>query len=204
VDRAAVVVDRTATNDQPSATIGSDHLHFAEIWNGRGVANLPWGRPADPRANQPSHAPAASRAERVVAALLNSANLMQSLQAHLDQLDGEVIRLLRERSAQARAAGEAEGAAALDQLAGYVQALAEAAGNPAQTRAHETLKLILDADDVVAALEHNAHRLDGDVLELVRLNEQTARADGEIGLADGLHDLAQYVAARLSPVPQAA
>jgi hypothetical protein len=68
-------------------------------------------------------------------------------------------------------------------------------GASALDRAAETLRLLLDADDLEAALEQHAQRLDADFVSLVRLNAGTARADGNAELAEGLEGLAEYAAA---------
>lgn len=59
--------------------------------------------------------------------------------------------------------------------------------------ASETLALLLEAEDLPQALEEHADRLDEDLYALVRLNADTARADGQLELAEGLEDLAEYV-----------
>ncbi|MBI3764695.1 MAG: tetratricopeptide repeat protein [Chloroflexi bacterium] len=67
-------------------------------------------------------------------------------------------------------------------------------GRATTSRAAQTLQLLLDADDLAAALEQHADRLDANFLDLVRLNAVTARADGDAELAAGLDVLAEYAA----------
>jgi glycosyltransferase involved in cell wall biosynthesis len=61
-------------------------------------------------------------------------------------------------------------------------------------RASETLAMLLEADDLPAALEAHAGRLDNSLVALTRLNAEAARADGDEQLAEGLEDLAAYIA----------
>jgi len=60
-------------------------------------------------------------------------------------------------------------------------------------RAVETLRLLLDADDLAEALEEHQGRLDSDLLNLVLENAETARTDGNLELVEGLTDLAEYI-----------
>jgi hypothetical protein len=60
-------------------------------------------------------------------------------------------------------------------------------------RAVETLQLLLDSDDLVEALSKYQDRLDDDLLKLVQENAVTARLDGNLELAEGLSDLAEYI-----------
>jgi hypothetical protein len=59
--------------------------------------------------------------------------------------------------------------------------------------ASATLELLLQADDLPAALERHRARLDADLLALVNANAAAARAGGEAELAEGLVTLAEYV-----------
>ncbi|MCJ7533662.1 MAG: tetratricopeptide repeat protein, partial [Anaerolineales bacterium] len=61
----------------------------------------------------------------------------------------------------------------------------------------ETLQILLEADDLPAALEANQDKLDADLLALVRENANAARADGEVELAEGLDNLAAYIEGKL-------
>ena len=65
--------------------------------------------------------------------------------------------------------------------------------NGGEIRASRTLRLLLDSDDLLVALQEHAARLDADLLDLVRLNVQAACADGDEELAQGLDDLAAYI-----------
>jgi hypothetical protein len=58
--------------------------------------------------------------------------------------------------------------------------------------------MLLKADDLPAALEANQDKLDADLLVLVRENANTARADGEAELAEGLDNLAAYIEDKLA------
>lgn len=60
-------------------------------------------------------------------------------------------------------------------------------------RAVETLQLLLDSDDLAQSLIRYEDRLDSDLLQLVLENAETARADGNHELAEGLSDLAEYI-----------
>ena len=62
----------------------------------------------------------------------------------------------------------------------------------------ETLKQILEADDILAALESNQPKLDSSLLALVEDNIEHARTSGEDDLAEGLEHLAGYIAGVLN------
>ncbi|HEY9077941.1 MAG TPA: glycosyltransferase [Anaerolineaceae bacterium] len=69
-------------------------------------------------------------------------------------------------------------------------------GSPSQVEKPnpaETLKMLLDADDLNTALQAHQDKLDENLLDLVRQNSTTARSDGETDLADGLDSLADYI-----------
>jgi glycosyltransferase involved in cell wall biosynthesis len=59
--------------------------------------------------------------------------------------------------------------------------------------AAETLNALLNADDLMIALQEHQEVLDDDLLSLVQSNAETARADGDVNLAEGLEALAEYV-----------
>jgi hypothetical protein len=65
----------------------------------------------------------------------------------------------------------------------------------------ETLELLLGAEDLLAALELYAERLDEGLLELVRQNERSARAAGDEDLAAGLEALEEYIEAEIASRP---
>jgi glycosyltransferase involved in cell wall biosynthesis len=73
------------------------------------------------------------------------------------------------------------------------------AGSSVLGQAGETLELLLNADDLLAALEQHQDRLDADLLALVRENARGVRAEGDTQLAEGLDDLAEYIENRLKP-----
>ncbi len=60
-------------------------------------------------------------------------------------------------------------------------------------RAVATLELLLSSPNLPAALQEHTARLDADVLALVRLNAETARADGQVVLGGLLDDLADHI-----------
>jgi len=64
---------------------------------------------------------------------------------------------------------------------------------PSNGRAIETLQLLLDSDDLAEALTRYEDRLDSELLALVQENMKTARADGNLELAEGLSALADYI-----------
>jgi len=64
---------------------------------------------------------------------------------------------------------------------------------PSDGRAIETLQLLLDSDDLAEALTRYEDRLDSELLTLVQENMKTARADGNLELAEGLSSLADYI-----------
>ncbi|GEM_PF-1543101 len=63
----------------------------------------------------------------------------------------------------------------------------------ASAKAVETLTLLLQSEDLPAALLSHEKDLDAELLKLVRLNAQTAQADGKQDLAQGLENLATYI-----------
>jgi len=66
-----------------------------------------------------------------------------------------------------------------------------------ENQAVQTLRLLLEADDLPTALEQYADRLDEALLHLVHRNAASARADGNTALAEGLDALAEYIAQML-------
>jgi glycosyltransferase involved in cell wall biosynthesis len=73
-------------------------------------------------------------------------------------------------------------------------ALFAAPAAAAPSRAQETFRLLLNADDISAALQQYRNRFDAGLLALVHSNAAAARADGQAELAEGLDDLAAYIA----------
>lgn len=59
--------------------------------------------------------------------------------------------------------------------------------------AARTLEMILEADDIIACLTENQDKLDRELYELVCKNVQIAKDEGEIELASGLGNLADYI-----------
>lgn len=88
--------------------------------------------------------------------------------------------------------GQAPVAQASAQKAGETQPVHEMKW-PEDHRAAETLELLLNSDDLPAALQEYAGRLDASLLELVRLNIRAAQADGDEDLVEGLENLAAYI-----------
>lgn len=144
-----------------------------------------------------------SRAGQTLELLLEADDLLAALQEHAALLDADLLDLVRQNARAARADGDEELAAGLDDLAAYIEGVLAGGDSPADagaaetpdacSRAWETLALLLEADDLPAALETYANRLDADLLDLVRLNARTARQDGSLELAEGLEALAEYV-----------
>jgi glycosyltransferase involved in cell wall biosynthesis len=63
------------------------------------------------------------------------------------------------------------------------------------SRAAALLERLLEAEDLLQALQANQDQFDADLLSLVQSNAAAARADGDVDLADGLADLAEYIVA---------
>jgi hypothetical protein len=59
--------------------------------------------------------------------------------------------------------------------------------------AEETLRRLLAADDLPAALREHEAELDAGLLALVRRDVDLARKDGQAELAEGLQNLAEYI-----------
>jgi hypothetical protein len=106
---------------------------------------------------------------------------------------------VRSNARTARADGDAGLAEGLDDLATYVgQVIAAARPAPPSNRSADTLFMLLEADDLPAALLEHRNRLDSDLLALVRRDAGAARAEGNGDLAEGLDDLAEYIVETLS------
>jgi GT2 family glycosyltransferase/glycosyltransferase involved in cell wall biosynthesis len=65
--------------------------------------------------------------------------------------------------------------------------------SPALDRSQALLASLLDAEDLVAALEEHSSDLDENLLALVQDNAAAARADGDLELAEGLDNLSSYL-----------
>ena len=63
----------------------------------------------------------------------------------------------------------------------------------AKREAQATLGKILDAEDIVQALEHHQDHLDQPLLDLVEANARVAQESGQKELASGLQDLSEYI-----------
>jgi tetratricopeptide (TPR) repeat protein len=140
-----------------------------------------------------------SAAAGTLALLLEAEDLPAALVEHHHRLDGELLELVRANARAARADGDPDLAEGLEYLAAYVdQAIAATRPASPSIRAAETLTMLLDADDLPAALLEHRNLLDSDLLALVRRDATAARAEGDGELAEGLDDLAEYVAETLS------
>jgi O-antigen biosynthesis protein len=74
---------------------------------------------------------------------------------------------------------------------------------PAERRAADTLAQLLDADDLLSALERFKDRFDPDLVALIHQNAEAARDGGEAALAESLEDLAGYIEQALAAPPPA-
>jgi len=142
--------------------------------------------------------PAASdRAAKTLEMLFAQPDLLAALQQNADKLDADLLALVRLNADTARSDGKADLAQGLDRLAAYIQqVVANPKGQLPSARpqkAAETLALLLEADDLPAALEQQAANLDADLLALVRANAAAARQEANADLAQGLDDLAAHV-----------
>lgn len=59
--------------------------------------------------------------------------------------------------------------------------------------AAEILQNILEAEDIVQAIEDHRDEFNEELLELINANAEAARADGDFDLAEGLEDLLDYI-----------
>jgi GT2 family glycosyltransferase len=125
--------------------------------------------------------------------LLGAEDLLAALELYAERLDEGLLELVRQNERSARAAGDEDLAAGLEALEEYIEAEIASRPGSQEDRAQETLRLILEAGDLRAALELYSERLDEGLLELVRLNARAAQADGDQELAEGLEALAEYV-----------
>jgi glycosyltransferase involved in cell wall biosynthesis len=127
--------------------------------------------------------------------LLSADDLLTALQENENKLDNDLLHLVKENERSARRDGETELADGLNDLANYIEQvianrieLQTSRYNP-----EETLRILLDAEDIVTALKDNRNRLDEDLLELVRANIRAAIAEGNQDLAEGLENLADFI-----------
>ena len=67
-------------------------------------------------------------------------------------------------------------------------------------RARQMLSQLLDADDILFALEEHKDQLDIELLALVHMNMYQERTKGNKELADGLQNLAEYIRNKLQVV----
>jgi GT2 family glycosyltransferase/MoaA/NifB/PqqE/SkfB family radical SAM enzyme len=79
----------------------------------------------------------------------------------------------------------------------------KAAALPSPQRAAETVRLMLESDDLTQALSRHADRLDSEVLALIQRDAKQARAEGNASLADGLLEVAKQIEQALSRQPAA-
>ncbi len=146
--------------------------------------------------NPPGQRPSPNRqkAAETLRLLLEAEDLPAALQRYADQLNADLLMLVRTNAQAARQAGAGNLAEGLDNLAAYIEAALARAVTPA-----ERLETLLNADDVEAALTQHRDWLDADLLRLVQQNAAAARLAGEGGLAEGLDNLAAYITAVLTP-----
>ena len=69
-------------------------------------------------------------------------------------------------------------------------------------KAAETLTLLLEAPDIIAAVQTHQDLLDRRLLELIQINADTARQDNNPDLAEGLHHLAEFIRPQLAQQPR--
>jgi hypothetical protein len=77
----------------------------------------------------------------------------------------------------------------------WAEVFADLAQNVAgERRAQETLAWLIAADDLALAVQSQPERMDAHLLALVRSQEETARAHGEVQDAEALAQLAEFIA----------
>jgi hypothetical protein len=160
---------------------------------------------ADHIAQRFTPAAVSERAVALLEGLLAEPDLAAALRERDHELDEDLLGLVRLNAQTARREQNAELAEALDGLAAYIAGRL-AARAPAlepdvghtDGAAAETLRLLLEADDLPDALAQHAARLDAGLLALVRANAAAAGADGDDELAEGLAALAGHIAGRLA------
>lgn len=135
------------------------------------------------------------KAEELLTALLAAQDLPAALEARRDELDADLLDVVRQNAETARSGGEKELAEGLDNLAAYIAEVIE--GKTGSTMAlpapEERLAALLAADDLPAALQAQRAWLDDDLLAVVRRDAAAARSSGESELADGLEGLVEYI-----------
>jgi hypothetical protein len=114
--------------------------------------------------------------------------------AYFEQAQSYLHRLLECPELSAEGIWQAK--ARLAQCAAALDVL-PAALDEASPAAAATLQVLLAADDLPGTLQAHADQLDAGLLALVRRQVEVARGDGDPDLADGLENLAAYVAAQL-------
>jgi len=144
------------------------------------------------------------RAKQTLQRLLEAEDILQALDEHEELLDEELLALVRRDAETARLSGEGDLAEGLEALAETIEErLKEKLQVKVQTRAErkepaaETLRRLLEAEDILQALDEYEELLDEELLALVRRDAEAARQAGEDDLAEGLEALAETIEERL-------
>jgi len=127
--------------------------------------------------------------------LLESDDLVATLEQNIEKLDSELLELVQANIQTAQSEGNHDLAEGLETLAAYIEQMLETRGkqDAQQNEAAETLHMLLEADDLEAALEQYVKKLDAALLALVQANVQTAHNENNQELAEGLEALAEYI-----------
>ncbi|MBM4423075.1 MAG: FkbM family methyltransferase [Chloroflexi bacterium] len=134
------------------------------------------------------------RAVNTLQFLLSQNDLAAALAKHVDQLDTEMLALVRLNADTAEADGNSELASALYNLAAHIDRLLQSPLKAAlQPPALETFQCLLNANDVDEALEHYRDRFNSDFVAIVRSNAQAAHILGGTEVAEALDALGEHV-----------
>ena len=153
------------------------------------------------------------KAAQTLEMFLEAEDLPAALKENEALLDEDLLDLVRRNATSARSDGNTALADGLDDLASYVAEVIAARQPspehtcqstktspvapeqlPAAPRPAETLRMLLEADDLAAALKEHKNKLDTSLLNLVLENARTARSDGNSDLAQGLDNLGEIIA----------
>jgi len=133
-------------------------------------------------------------AEQVFQTLIEARDTERTLILTAPYFDLALLDLINQKAIEATTTGKRDLAKGYQELADYVQAVLESQpGSDDQTQAEETLQSILEADDIVMALQSNPARLTPALLDLINAKITEANTSGFEELAQGLANLATFV-----------
>jgi len=136
----------------------------------------------------------ASKAEELLGELLEAEDMVSLLEQNSETLDEDFLNLVQEYVDAAAEQGNFEVAAAMTNLAIYVeQALSSSASDLGKLNPDQILAYLLDAEDPVQALIEAEPFFDSALLHHITQEASFAAERGNGGMASGYQELAEYV-----------